>query len=52
MTVVGFRYLSFPTPDQSAKNAWLADLVNHCRWMGQLLLVIAIAGHRLAVLIR
>ncbi|MEJ1120176.1 hypothetical protein V9K92_17010 [Phyllobacterium sp. CCNWLW109] len=42
MTGVGFRYLSFPAPDQSAKNAWLANIVPHFKWMGPLLLIIAI----------
>lgn len=42
MTAVGFRYLSFPTANQGTKNAWLANFVTHFRWMGPLLLVIAI----------
>ncbi len=42
MTAVGFGYLSFPTPGQGAQNAWLGNLVNHFRWMGPLLLLIAI----------
>lgn len=42
MTAVGFRYLSFPTPNQNTKNAWLTNLVTHFRWMGPLLLIIAI----------
>lgn len=39
MTAVGFRYLSLPTPNQGTKNAWLANLVTHFRWMGPLLLI-------------
>lgn len=42
MAAVGFGYLSFPTPNQGAQNAWLANLVGHFRWMGPLLLAIAI----------
>ncbi|MDR6633049.1 hypothetical protein J2X72_001833 [Phyllobacterium sp. 1468] len=42
MTAVGFRYLSFPPANQGAQNAWLGNLVHHFRWMGPLLLVIAI----------
>ncbi|MHC1548376.1 hypothetical protein [Phyllobacterium sp. K27] len=42
MTAVGFRYLPFPTPSQGAKNAWLASLVPHFKWMGPSLLVIAV----------
>jgi len=42
MTAAGFRYLSFPTSNQGAENLWLANLVTHFRWVGRLLLVIAI----------
>lgn len=42
MAAVGFGYLSFPTPNQGAQNAWLANLVGHFKWMGPLLLAIAI----------
>ncbi|PSH68607.1 hypothetical protein CU102_12660 [Phyllobacterium brassicacearum] len=41
MAAVGFGYLSLPSM-QGAQNAWLANLVNHFKWMGPLLLIIAI----------
>jgi hypothetical protein len=42
MTAVGFRYISFPIPGPGEKNAWLANIVNHFRWMGPLLVIIAV----------
>ena len=42
MTAVGFGYLPSPTSTQGNQNAWLASLVAHFKWMGPLLIAIAI----------
>lgn len=39
MTAVGFGYIAFPVPPQQA---WLDNLVKHFKWMGPLLMLIAI----------
>lgn len=46
MTAVGFRYLSVPTPNQGTKNAWVANLVTHFKWMGRLARLILEPGRR------
>ncbi|WP_018428027.1 hypothetical protein [Hoeflea sp. 108] len=39
MTAVGFGYVDLPTP---ANQPWLGDLVRQFKWMGPLLILIAI----------
>lgn len=42
MTGVGFKFLQLPTRTQAGQQAWWAHILNHFRWMGPLLLIIAV----------
>ncbi|WP_448116861.1 hypothetical protein [Mesorhizobium amorphae] len=42
MSCVGFGLLAFPIQANSGRPGWLEHLVRHFRWMGPLLVVIAI----------
>lgn len=43
MSGVGFGFFHSPVQNQAGQQAWLAHLVAHFKWMGPLLLIIAIA---------
>ncbi|RCS22144.1 hypothetical protein DUT91_19265 [Phyllobacterium salinisoli] len=43
MSGVGFGFFRAPIQGQSGEQAWWARLVTHFKWMGPLLLLIAIA---------
>jgi hypothetical protein len=42
MTAVGFGFLQLPTQTQTGQQTWLENLAKHFKWMGPLLMVIAI----------
>ncbi|TIP28599.1 MAG: hypothetical protein E5X67_10195 [Mesorhizobium sp.] len=42
MSAIGFGFLQTPNQTQAGQRAWLARLPSHFKWMGPLLLIIAI----------
>ncbi|RWK36731.1 hypothetical protein [Mesorhizobium sp.] len=42
MSAIGFGFLQTPNQPQAGQRAWLARLPSHFKWMGPLLLIIAI----------